>query len=798
MPSVSENEPASNGTGPFAGFSVAHVATAPRNVSEPATVRYGVALVVVAVSVLMSVWLEPFSHTTPFLFLYPAVLLAAWFGGLGPGLFATAVASLAAHYFLLPPYHHFGLEVANVLRTVFFALTFGSVCWLTELARRHVYSRDERLQEALRHSEERLHAAAMAAEIGVWFWNTQTGQVEVSANWRRLFGVAPETEVTFDTWRNALHPDDRDRAVNALMAASEQHHDFYAEYRVVCPDGVVRWIVDRGRATYDEQGRPISMAGVNVDISKRKQAEARVQQLNQALTQRNAELDAERARWQGVVEGIADEVWVCDARGKISLLNLPAVTHMGLEEFRGKTILEVLEQLEVLHTDGRPRPPEQAPLFRSLQGEIVRGEELMRHRSTGNMRHRQFSSAPTRDASGAITGAVAIMRDITDAKLAEQQLQLQSAALESAANAIVITDCQGVILWCNPAFTEMTGYTAEEVQGRTPRMLRSGEHDSQFYANMWQTILSGTVWHGEVVNRRKSGSLYVEEMTITPVRSERGEITHFIAIKVDVTERKRAEQAMIRSEKLAATGRLAATIAHEINNPLEAMTNLLYLIGPSITDPTAREYFEMMRKQLQAVSRIASQTLNFHRENSRPAEFSLSEVISESLEFYQPKAKKHGVTISGRLETGADLVGFSGEIRQVVSNLLLNAIEATPAGGKIMVYLHESFDWRNPARRGYRITVLDTGCGIEPQHRARIFEPFFTTKGEKGTGLGLWVSFGIVQRAGGSMRVWSARRPERSGTCFSVFLPTEVPTAAGLRRRRYEAVPAPDTAPGTA
>ena len=351
-----------------------------------------------------------------------------------------------------------------------------------------------------------------------------------------------------------------------------------------------------------------------------------------------------------------------------------------------------------------------------------------------------------------------------------------------------------MILWCNPAFTEMTGYTAEEVQGRTPRVLSSGQHEAGFYANMWKTILAGSVWSGEVVNRRKNGSLYVEEMTITPVRSDRGEITHFIAIKVDVTERKRAEQALIRSEKLAATGRLAATIAHEINNPLEAMTNLLYLIGPSVTDSGAREYFELLKKQLQAVSRIASQTLNFHRENSQPANFNLSEVIGESLEFYRPKAKKHGVTVTGRLEADARIVGFAGEIRQVVSNLLLNGIEATTGSGKIAVHLHESFDWRNPHRRGYRISVVDTGCGIDPQHRARIFEPFFTTKGEKGTGLGLWVSFGIVQRAGGSMRAWSTRRPGRSGTCFSVFLPAEVSGSAASGRRRSQTVRAPDTA----
>ena len=429
MPSDSENERTTKVPRPLRRFSVASVTSAPPSVAEPAALRYGVAAAAVGLAVLASLWLVPFTYSTPFLLFYPAVLLAAWFGGLGPGLVATIAAALAANYFFLPPHNAFSPDPANIFRTVFFAGTFGTVCWLTELARRHVHSRDERLQEALRYSEERLRAAAMAAEIGVWWWDPSSGRVEVSANWRRLFGIDAEAEVTFDTWRNALHPEDRERAAKDWLEASEQHHDYSTEYRVVCPDGIVRWIIDRGRATYDEHGRPISMAGVNVDITRRKQAEARAQELNQALTQRNAELEAERARWQGVVEGIADEVWVCDARGKISLLNLPAATHMGLEEFKGKTYAEVLEEVDILYADGRERPAEQAPLLRSLRGEIVRGEEMMRHRASGKTRHRQFSCAPLRDGTGAITGSVAIVRDITDAKQAEQQLQLQSTAL---------------------------------------------------------------------------------------------------------------------------------------------------------------------------------------------------------------------------------------------------------------------------------------------------------------------------------------------------------------------------------
>ncbi|RPI30110.1 MAG: PAS domain S-box protein [Chloroflexota bacterium] len=172
----------------------------------------------------------------------------------------------------------------------------------------------------------------------------------------------------------------------------------------------------------NEQGQITAAIALSLDISERKRAEGRIQRLYQDLEQRNAELDAERMRWQGVVEGIADEVWVCDAQGKMSLINLASVTAMGLEAFKDWPVEKVLEEVEILYLDGQPRPPEQAPLLRSLAGEIVRGEEIMRHRQTGIVRYRQYSSAPLRGETGLIVGAVAIVRDITEAKQVEAEL----------------------------------------------------------------------------------------------------------------------------------------------------------------------------------------------------------------------------------------------------------------------------------------------------------------------------------------------------------------------------------------
>ena len=256
-------------------------------------------------------------------------------------------------------------------------------------------------------------------------------------------------------------------------------------------------------------------------------------------------------------------------------------------------------------------------------------------------------------------------------------------------------------------------------------------------------------------------------------------------LKLEITERERMERALVNSEKLAVTARFALTMAHEINNPLEAMTNLMFLLGSLQTSPDAQTYIAMMEDQLKGLSRIATKMLKFHRDSNKPAEFKLGTVLCEISDFYRPQADKQGVVIDQRLETVGGILGFRSETVQVVTNLLLNALDATPAGGRVILHLYPAPPWlcHVHGQSGYCLSIADTGSGIAQQDRTRIFQPFFTTKGEKGTGLGLWVSLGIVNRIGGSIRVWSTQRPGRSGTCFSVFLPAKQSTFAPNRLR---------------
>jgi PAS domain S-box-containing protein len=259
-----------------------------------------------------------------------------------------------------------------------------------------------------------------------------------------------------------------------------------------------------------------------------------------------------------------------------------------------------------------------------------------------------------------------------------------------------------------------------------------------------------------------------------PVPVADGEVRWVGVIATDVTERKKAEEAMRRSEKLAAAGRLAASIAHEINNPLESITNLLYLLRSNKSlDAEAQEFAMLAQQELARVGEITQQTLRFNRSSSTPLDVSIPDVVRSVLMLHAARLRAPKIDVQLRLSDDAILFGYGGELRQLVANLVGNAIDAMPAGGHLYLRAREA---RRDGKRGLRITVGDTGMGMSDAVRRRIFEPFFTTKEVTGTGLGLWVSEEILTRHRGALLVRSREAQagnNRSGTVFSIFLPAD-------------------------
>jgi signal transduction histidine kinase len=273
-----------------------------------------------------------------------------------------------------------------------------------------------------------------------------------------------------------------------------------------------------------------------------------------------------------------------------------------------------------------------------------------------------------------------------------------------------------------------------------------------------------------LVKHLDTRSYFVGSFNITPVKMRGGtQILSAVTIR-DITSQKESEHALRRSEKLAATGRLAASIAHEINNPLAAITNLLFLLqGCNDKSSEAKAYLELAQKELQRVSHITKQTLAFYRETNVPVHVNMNNLMREVIEILSSPAVASGIKIEADLSAKNTPRAFAGEVRQVLTNLVANAIDASPSGTTIHVRVRDIVDPRNLSARGVSVLIQDCGKGIPRQLYSQLFQPFVSTKGQKGTGLGLWVTKSIVERHEGFIRYRSSTRPGHSGTCFLVF-----------------------------
>jgi two-component system CheB/CheR fusion protein len=348
-----------------------------------------------------------------------------------------------------------------------------------------------------------------------------------------------------------------------------------------------------------------------------------------------------------------------------------------------------------------------------------------------------------------------------------------AAVLTCAQDAILSVSQQGEILSWNPAAERLFGYSQADALGCNLEMIVPPSSRAELTA-MLEAVRSGDQQvRRELACCRSDSSLVEVEMSLAAVR-DHGRNVGFSVIGRDVTERHRAEDALRNSERMAATGRLAALIAHEINNPLESVTNLLYLLEHHENlDERARQYVSMATEELARIIHITRQTLGFYREAAVPGPIRISELLENVLELYSHRMQARHIQVQTRFRREPEIRGFPGEMRQVFSNLIVNALEAVGQGGEIKLRLFESHDWGRLGRRGVRVVIADNGPGIPPEHRRHIFEPFYTTKGERGTGLGLWVSSGIIHKYGGVIRVRSSVGPHWRGTVFSVFLPAE-------------------------
>jgi PAS domain S-box-containing protein len=355
-------------------------------------------------------------------------------------------------------------------------------------------------------------------------------------------------------------------------------------------------------------------------------------------------------------------------------------------------------------------------------------------------------------------------------------LSLLDSMLANAPIGLVFFDRQCRIVRVNEVFAEMSGVSLSRHLGHTLPEVLSERIAKRLEEAVRHVIKSEMPVHDLELDgpADERGAPQTWLVTAYPVRPSPKQLRWVGAIVIDVSERKRSEDALRRTEKLAATGRLAASIAHEINNPLEAITNLLYLLRRFChLDDAALDYVTIAEKEVQRMSEITQQTLRFYRQSTLPGRATMEELLDSVLDMYSARMATLGMMLDRQYKPDLDLYCFAGEIRQVISNLVCNAMDATLGGGRLTVRARRSRDWVHPQRDGVRITVADTGSGMSGDVRDRLFEAFFTTKGATGTGLGLWVSHEIILKHHGIIHLRS--RPVSdggsSGTVFQIFFP---------------------------
>ncbi len=374
-------------------------------------------------------------------------------------------------------------------------------------------------------------------------------------------------------------------------------------------------------------------------------------------------------------------------------------------------------------------------------------------------------------------------REVTQREIAEERARTSEVLRERDQLLQLAMRANGMGLWVWD-FKEGTIYRSDEVYrmvgcepgafGPQPEEWLPFVHpdDREGLAEAFaQSRATGKDFHHRYRVCWKDGSLHWLESQGKCQSDGEGRIMRIVGVMADVTHRQRTEEAMLRAEKLAVAGRLAASVAHEINNPLEAVTNLLYLITLSDTVADAHMHARTALDELLRVSMITQSTLKFHRQPGTPKITMLSEVVEGIAVMFRGRLSAAAITFDMRVSDEVAIACMPSEAQQIFSNLMANAIEAMPRGGRMIVRLRPSHDWRNGKIEGMRITFGDTGVGMDRATMSRIFEPFFTTKTETGTGLGMWVVAQLIERHGGQIRVRSSPRYGVSGSVFSIFLP---------------------------
>jgi PAS domain S-box-containing protein len=620
----------------------------------------------------------------------------------------------------------------------------------------------KRTEATLREHQRLLTVSQKIAGLGSYALDIVTGTWTSSVVLDDIFGIDAAFTRSVEGWMSLVHPEWREQMLDHFTnEVIGEHHRFDKEYKIVRhSDGHVRWVHGLGELEFDVNGQALRMVGTILDVTERK--------------------------------GMEDDLRRSEEKFAIAFRSGPAMTVLFRLEEEGNRISDVNEAFERVTGYRREEVIGRTSLELGLwvnPGELDAATKQVR--ASGRVRSSEYHfrkksgdictgllSADLIDIGGKLC-AISTTIDITEQKKAEADMRSLVTAIEQSADTIVITDFNGTIQYCNPAFEKVTGYSKEEAIGQNPRVLKSGKHSKEFYENMWATIRQGTFWSGHLINKRKDGSFYEEDATISPIRDNSGKISGFVAVKRDVTERRQLEDQLRQAQKLESIGRLAGGVAHDFNNLLTVINGYSgFLLRALKAGDPLRSYAEEITTAGERAASLTKQLLAFSRKQViEPKVLDLNAIIRESTVMLR-RLIGDDIVLETHLDGSlGQVIADPDQIHQVIMNLAVNARDAMPDGGALDIetlnveLTREDGAAGSPERTPGRyvlMTVTDTGHGMDETIRKDIFEPFFTTKGVgKGTGLGLSTVYGIIRQNGGWIDVWSE---VGVGTTFRMYV----------------------------
>lgn len=634
----------------------------------------------------------------------------------------------------------------------------------------------KRAEEALQESQERFALATHAAKVGVWDWNAQTGVVYIDPTVKAILGYSDE-EIPNDpdVWISHIHPDDRQSIWEAAQAHLEgRTPEFLCEHRMTHKDGSIRWALVHGQAMRDTQGNVVRMVGTDTDITERKRSEQALQRAHDELElrveERTAELRKLKEFSEGILQSMTEGVVLIGSDERFEYVNPAAAAMVGYEpgELVGRSSRCIL-------------PDDQIPLVEAadeqrMSGVSDRYELEFLHRD-GNRIPALISGTP-RFEEGRFAGTLSVITNLGERKQSEAERMLLSTAVEQASEAVVITDTEANILYVNPAFQSMTGYSQEHAIGKNAGILKSGKHDAAFYRELWATILAGKVWTGEFVNRRADGTVYHEAAGIFPIRDEAGKITNFVALKRDVTDEVILAKRSQHARQMEAIGQFVSGFAHDFNNLAMIIMGTIDLLKRRPPADVAGEHLDVISHAIEDAGQLSRSLLASSRQQvMTPTDVDLDELVVGAIRMLRRLLPEDVFLRHIQGDCPTHVHCDQAMMHQVLLNLCANSNDAMPAGGTITIevgniVIDETYVRDHPWAREGRyvfVSVADTGVGMDEETRAQVLNPFFTTKKSgRGTGLGLASAYSTAKQHGGMIDVLSE---PGVGTTVIVYLP---------------------------